>query len=144
MSEIIACPKCGSDKTWRQGFKHGRRIIQCKVCRKYSVIPNVGEPVVPAPKPLGIITLAMVKDRYDVVSAIRREVSAITKGQLIPEAEVCQRAAGRDRYRFRRAIENRVDEFRAFRVKLRIDEGEPKWYWGSAEDVAKAIEIRDE
>jgi hypothetical protein len=29
------------------------------------------------------------------------------------------------------------------RIKLRLDEGEPKWWWGHAEDVAEAQKIRD-
>jgi hypothetical protein len=75
---------------------------------------------------------------------IRRQVGQIPKGQLLPEEELCRLTAGRDRNRFRRAIENNPDEFKMHRVRLRLDEStDGKWFWGRAADVAEAIRIRD-
>lgn len=92
----------------------------------------------------GIVTLAKVKEKFDVLTAIKREVGKIGKGQLIPEALMCERTSGRDRNRFRRTVENNADELTPFRVKLRLDDSsEGKWYWGRAEDVAEAVRIRD-
>lgn len=113
-----------------------------------------GEPVpeltpAPAPGPVdssapGCISLSAVRDKLDIAAMIRREVNRIPRGQLMPEDDLCRLTAGRDRNRFRRAVENNADCFRAHRVRLRLDEStEGKWYWGQAPDVAEAIRIRD-
>jgi hypothetical protein len=104
------------------------------------------DPARPEPHtPAGTIELSAVRKRYDIAAAIRDELTRMRPGSLMLEREMCQRTAGRDAARFRRTIEN-TDEFRAVRVKLRLDpdQSEGAWYWGSAVDVAEAIRLRDE
>ena len=93
----------------------------------------------------GVISLAQVRARYDIAAAIREELARLKPGALVLEREFCQRTAGKDAARFRRTVEN-IEEFKANRVKLRLDQdaGEGAWYWGSAADVAQAIKLRDE
>jgi hypothetical protein len=91
----------------------------------------------------GIITLEKIKNRFDIAAAIIRELEKVEKGTLILETELCQRAAGYDKQRFRRTIENNEELFRPHRVRLKLDEGDAKWYWGSKEDIAEAIKERD-
>lgn len=93
--------------------------------------------------PAGVVTLEKVKARYDIKSAILRELAKIEPGTLLSEAELCIRAAGTDKNRFRRAVENNTEAFEAHRVRLQVEQGEPRWYWGNAKDVAMAAEIRD-
>jgi hypothetical protein len=90
-----------------------------------------------------LISLSKVRSKYDIRESIIREVSRIQKGHLLPESELCPIVAGTDKNRFRRTIENCEEDFRPFRVKLRLDDGEAKWYWGRAEDVAEATHLRD-
>lgn len=98
----------------------------------------------PAPGSTPCITLAAVREKLDVAAMIRRELGKVGKGQLLPEEEICRLTAGRDRNRFRRAVENNADEFRAHRIRLRLDEStDGKWYWGRKDDVAEALRIRD-
>ena len=91
----------------------------------------------------GIISLEKIISRYDIKAAILRELEKIEKGTLVSEQELCQRAAGIDKNRFRRTVENNEELFKTRRVKLRIDEGEAKIFWGSAADIAEATRMRD-
>jgi hypothetical protein len=96
------------------------------------------------PTESGLISLDKVLQRYDVRSAILRELVLIPKGKLISEVELCQRAAGTDKNRFRRTVENNEVEFRPLRIKLRLDDStDGRWYWGAATDIAEAQRIRD-
>lgn len=92
----------------------------------------------------GIVSIEKVIARYDIKAAIIRELARIPKGQLISESELCLRSAGTDRNRFRRTIENNAEEFRLFRIKLKLEEsGDGKWYWSDAETITEAQRIRD-
>ena len=91
----------------------------------------------------GFVSLEKIKTKLDIAAAILRELETVPKGTLIAEQELCQRAAGQDRNRFRRAVENGEDTFRTRRVRLKLDEGEARWFWGHAEDIAEALKIRD-
>lgn len=91
----------------------------------------------------GVITLEKIKNRFDITAAIMRELEKIEKGTLIVEAEFCQRTAGYDKNRFRRTVENNEETFRPYRVRLKIDDGDPKWFWGAKEDVIEAQRMRD-
>jgi hypothetical protein len=95
----------------------------------------------PAP---GVITLDAVRARYDVAAAIRRELDRLKPGALVIEAEMRQRAAGKDANRFRRAVEN-APEFKANRIKLQLDPDvkEGAWYWGTTSTIAAAVKVRD-
>ena len=141
----LVCPKCGSDKVHRQGKQGGRQMIQCQTCHKYSTLKDeiVMQGVTVATPASGLINLSQVIERYDIASAIRREIAALPKGRLILETELCQKTAGTDRNRFRRTLDNNADGFKAFRILLKLDEGEKKWYWGSVLDISEALKIRD-
>lgn len=112
-----------------------------------------GEPIPDPPQPKnvrlvsepGIVDLDAVTRRYDIAAAIRDELSRLPPGKLMVEREMCQRTAGRDTGRFRRAVEN-TDEFRSNRVKLRLNPDQPEgsWYWGNRDDVTRAVRLRDE
>jgi hypothetical protein len=111
---------------------------------------RAGEPVAPIIEEAkkveaGTITLAAVRARYDIAAAIREELARLKPGALVLEREFCLRVAGKDAARFRRAVEN-CPEFRASRVKLRLDQdaGEGAWYWGSQSTVTEAVKLRDE
>jgi len=103
-----------------------------------AIIPN---PVPPAES--GLISLEKVIQKYDIRSAILRELAQIPKGKLIPEAELCQRAAGTDKNRFRRTVENNEAEFRPLRILLKLDEGEKRWYWADKETTDACQRMRD-
>jgi hypothetical protein len=97
----------------------------------------------PRPGPASV-SIGEIRYRLDTPAAIRREISRIGKGQLLQEDELCRVVCGRDRNRFRRAIDNNPDLARAHRIKLRLDEsGDGKYFWGSAEDIAEATRLRD-
>jgi len=94
----------------------------------------------------GTISFAKVRERYDIAAAIRVELAKLKPGALIPERELCQRAAGKDNNRFRRAVENNADEFRKNRIKLALKDDPPdgRFYWGRREDIQEATRLRDE
>ena len=92
----------------------------------------------------GLVSLEKIIQKYDIKAAIERELMTLPKGKLIEESELCRRAAGTDRNRFRRTIENNAEAFRTLRIKLKIDESaEGKWFWGSIQDIAEAQKMRD-
>jgi hypothetical protein len=100
-------------------------------------------PVKPA-APSGFVSLDKIRDRYDIKAAIFREISRIPRGKLISENDLAARAAGNDRIRFRRTVENGADEFEPYRIKLRLDDSaDGKFYWGAMPDIAEAKRIRD-
>lgn len=89
-----------------------------------------------------LVSLDKIIARYDIKGAILRVIGELPKGKLIVEAELCQRTAGSDRNRFRRTVENNQEEFKAFRIKLRLDESaEGKWFWGHVSDIEQAQKI---
>ncbi len=97
----------------------------------------------PATAPAGI-SLAAVKERFDIAAAIARVLREIKHGTLLPEDELCRLTAGRDRTRFRRAVENNPELSRAHRVRLRLDDStDGKYYWGHESDIAEAVRLRD-
>jgi hypothetical protein len=109
-----------------------------------------GEPIAPIIEEAkkaeaGTISLDAVRARYDVAAAIREELARLKPGVLVLEREFSIRAAGKDASRFRRTVEN-CPEFRANRVKLRLDQdaGEGAWYWGQQQTVTEAVKLRDE
>jgi len=142
------CPSCGSARTRRHGYTAaGRPRVECRDCGRRLVIPNEKEKALLTEKKTGlsgVVTLDRVRDRYDIKSAILRELEKIEPGTLVAETELCFRAAGTDKNRFRRAVENNEDDFRAHRVRLQVEKGEARWYWGSAKDVAQAEGMRDQ
>jgi hypothetical protein len=117
-------------------------VKEIKLVREGQLVPNA----LPEKKPDagGIVKLSKVIERYDVRSAIIRELAKLPRGSLIAESEFCVRAAGTDRNRFRRTVENNADEFRPYRIKLRLEvSSEDKWYWGHPEDIAEAQRIKE-
>lgn len=145
MPNGLICPKCGADKVHKEGHKHGFQVVRCLVCHRYSTIkPSSSAPEQAPVKQPGYLSLAKVIEKFDIAAAIHREIAGMPKGQLMLEVDLCQKVAGYDRQRFRRTVENKADEFRPFRIRLRVDEGDAKWYWGSADDITQALKIRDE
>lgn len=94
--------------------------------------------------PPASVSLAAVKERFDIAAAIARVLREIKHGTLLPEDELCRLTAGRDRTRFRRAVENNPELSRAHRVRLRLDDStDGKYYWGHESDIAEAVRLRD-
>jgi len=95
-------------------------------------------------KKTGLISLTKVMERYDIKAAILKALATIPREQLVVEADLCQRAAGTDRNRFRRTVENNNEVFKVLRIKLKLENGgEGKWYWGHPDDIAEAHRIRE-
>ena len=93
----------------------------------------------------GLVTLADVRQRFDIPAAIKRELGRLGKGQLMPEDELCRLTAGRDRNRFRRAVDNNPALPQTHRVKLRLDDsGDGKFFWGNAADISEARHIYEQ
>ena len=90
-----------------------------------------------------VVTLAAIRERFDVLAAVKRAVAALGDGELIEEADLRERVAGRDATRFRRAVENNAEAVEPLRVRLRLNDGEPRWYWGRPATVAEAAKWRD-
>ena len=96
------------------------------------------------PQAAAFVSLSSIREKLDIAEAIKREIQKIPKGKLILEDEMCRRTAGKDRNRFRRAVDNNAEFFRAHRVKLKLDDGgEGKFFWGQDADIAEAVRIRD-
>ena len=110
-------------------------------------------PAVPATKAAGkakterpagrVVTLAAIRERFDVLAGIKRELARLGDGELIEEADIRERVSGRDATRFRRAVENNAQAVEPLRTKLRLTEGEARWYWGKPSAVAEAAKWRD-
>ncbi|MCK9601842.1 MAG: hypothetical protein M0R06_22550 [Sphaerochaeta sp.] len=106
--------------------------------------PRSDSPIAPPVPGPAAISLARVKERFDIAAAITRALSTVKRGTLLPEEELCRMTAGRDRNRFRRAVDNHPDLARAHRVKLRLDDAtDGKYYWGHSEDIQEALRLRD-
>ncbi len=91
----------------------------------------------------GLISLATVREKYDVASAIEKAVLGIPKGKLISDSEMCARVCGSDRARYRRCLDNFAARLNPFRIKLKLDDGEPKYYWGRRSDIQEASRLRE-
>lgn len=110
---------------------------------------RAGEPIpanqvlMSAQEGAGLVSLEKIIQKYDIKAAIERELATLPKGKLIEENELCRRAAGTDKQRFRRTVENNEEFFKVRRIRLKIEDGEPRWFWGSVQDIAEALKIRD-
>lgn len=124
---------------------HGITVAMVRAVRAGQPVPLPPAPAVDtAPASGKVITLESIQARYDIASAIRREIAKLKPGHLIVESEMRTRAAGKDANRFRRAVEN-CDEFKANRIKLQLDPdgGEAAWYWGDSSTISAAARVRD-
>lgn len=144
---IKAClgkhPEWGDARVAAAIVGSGRDAV--RAVREGRPISVKGEVVVEVISDTGTVSLGQVRKRYDVPAAIRGELAKLKPGALILERELSLRAAGKDASRFRRAVEN-TEEFKANRVKLRLDQdvSEGAWYWGRREDIQEATRLRDE
>lgn len=146
--KIKACLQRHPDwETRRIAKAIGARLGEVEAARcGAGAVPKTGTPEVfpehtPAP---ASVSLASIRERLDIAAAITRALSSVKRGTLLPEDELCRMTAGRDRNRFRRAVDNHPDLARAHRVKLRLDDAtDGKYYWGRADDVQEAIRLRD-
>jgi hypothetical protein len=138
---IKAC--LGKHPEWEDGRVcnsiRGTKIEMVRAVRE-------GRPLAETVPDTGTIDFAKVRERYDIAAAIRAELAKLKPGTIIPERELCQRAAAKDNARFRRAVGNNADEFRKNRIKLALKDDPPegRFYWGSAKDVQEATRLRDE
>lgn len=116
-----------------------------RLARSSQPFPDDTEAGPAGQRDTGMISLEQVRKRYDIPAAIRAEIDALKPGALILERELCQRTAGKDAARFRRAVEN-TEDLRACRVKLKLDQDQPEgaFYWGRPQDVREALKLRDE
>lgn len=95
-------------------------------------------------KRAGFISLEKIVERYDIKAALLKALTTVPRGQLIIEDDLRQKAAGTDRNRFRRTVENNNEMFRVLRIKLKLEDGgDGKWYWGHPDDIAEAQRIRE-
>jgi hypothetical protein len=84
----------------------------------------------------GFVSLDKIIQKYDTYAAILHEIKLIPRGKFIPQEDLCRAVAGMDRARFNRCIEIRFDEFKVYRIKLRLkDSPEGKWYWAHPDDI---------
>jgi len=137
---------------YRVANSTGARCAEIEAVRRGRSVPERIEApalsprvfVAPGESVSGLISMEKVVARYDVKSAILREIAAVPGEALMLETELCLRTSGQDRNRFRRTVENNEVEFKPLRVKLRLDDStEGKWYWGHPKTIAEALKIRD-
>lgn len=123
----------------------GSTRVLVRLARSSQPFPDDAEAGPAGDRGAGTISLEQVRKRYDIAAAIRTEIDTLKPGALILERELCQRTAGKDAARFRRAVEN-TEDLRACRVKLKLDPDQPEgtFYWGRPQDVREAIKLRDE
>jgi hypothetical protein len=82
---------------------------------------------------------AAVRERFDIAAAIKRELARLGRGKILPEEDLCRLTAGKDRNRFRRALDNNPELAKAHRIKMRLDDGgEGKFFWGGVSEIAEA------
>ena len=148
----ILCPKCGSEKVRKQGKRRGRQRYYCKPCNygwdvKETITMSEGEPKAEPELSgnAGYVSLDSICKKFDVKSAILREIKKIPKGQFVPEYEFRQRTAGKDGARFRRCLDQNPKELSSYRIKVKLDDdaSDGTWLWGRAEDVSEAVSMRD-
>jgi hypothetical protein len=124
----------------------GITVAMVRAVRAGEPLPETVTAIVEEAKKaeVGTISLAQVRARYDIAASIKRELAKLKPGALILEAEMRQRAAGRDANRFRRTVDN-TEEFKVNRIKLQLDPegGEAAWYWGDVSTISAAIKVRD-
>lgn len=120
----------------------GSNIAMVRAIMAGAAVPDLNTTVL-KPESSAYVSLDKIRARYDITAAIDRELLKLPRGKLISETEFCQRVAGYDKNRFRRSVENNEAKYSVHRVKLRLDDGDPKWFWGAAPDVAEAQRIRD-
>jgi len=119
----------------------GIRIAEVEALRGGQATPQ-GEPQ-PGTGGNGLIALSSIVARYDVRSAILREIGELPSDKVISEADLCQRTSGSDRNRFRRTVENCAAEFEPYRIRIKLDKDrDPVYVWGCAsaiEALKKAV-----
>lgn len=132
--------------------KMGLTLYQVQKAGQRLKLPSsrLGTPVaVPETTRTGIgeVTLSKVKERFDIKSAIYKELAVLARGTLLVETELCQRVAGNssnERARFTRIVETNEAEFKPLRMRMKLRrDGDEKWYWGHKDDVAEAVSVRD-
>lgn len=102
-----------------------------------------GAPDAPPPAAPATISLAAVRERFDIAAAIKRELARLGRGKILPEEDLCRLTAGKDRNRFRRALDNNPELVKVHRIKMRLDDSsaDGKFYWGGAAEIAEARKL---
>lgn len=116
-----------------------------RLVRAGQPITGLVKPAVPKPVIHGVVSLDLVRKRYDTAQAIRDFIASLAPGELVLERDVCLQATGRDTTRFRRIVDT-TEDLQACRIKLKLDKerSEGAWYWGRPDDIAEAKRLRDE
>jgi hypothetical protein len=86
----------------------------------------------------GFVSIKDIRAKYDTRSAILEKMKVIPRGEFLPESEFSALVSGSDRGRFRRCVDLYSSEFSSYRIKMKLTEGEPKWYWGHPDDIIEA------
>lgn len=121
----------------------GSNISMVRAIMAGAAVPDLSTTVL-KPESSAYVSLDKIRARYDVAAAIDRELLKIPRGKVLLESDFCQRVAGHDKYRFNRCVENSGTKYSGNRIKIKLaDEGEPKYYWGHADDVAEIQRMRD-
>lgn len=89
------------------------------------------------------VSLSQLEKRYDIRAAIKVALGNLPEGRLILESEMSQRVVGDERNRFRWFLDTNLAEYQDYRIKLRLDGGPARWYWGTKDTIKKARIIVD-
>jgi hypothetical protein len=91
-----------------------------------------------APETIGVVNLGQIIKQYDTHDAILRELAAIPPENVVEQSELVRRSCGSDRARFNRCVELHSEEFKNYRIQMKLSEGrESRWYWGRPEFITK-------
>jgi len=99
----------------------------------------------PASPAMKVIALSEVREKLDIAARIRKCLKTLKNGSLMAEPEFRTLVCGGDANRFRRAVENNVDEFRPYftRLRLGMEEREPRMYWGTRAAIAEVERLKN-
>ena len=90
-----------------------------------------------------LVDIGKVRERYDIDDAILRGVNEIPEGKLILETEFIRLVCHQNYVTFHRYINSNESKFSKYRLKLKLDYGDPKWYWGRESTIKEAKRIKE-
>lgn len=137
----MECPKCGSTKTYKNGFDHKtkKQKYLCRNCGKnfYGVYdkpqhisppstPKNGEP---AKRKIGI-TEAELRAKFDLTFIVKNKVREIPKGEFLSRSEFIQFCNLKGMSGYVAVIDH--PEFDSYKGKAGSSE-----YWGHPDSIAK-------
>ncbi len=110
----------------------------CKAVSRFIVrnaVKNISQ--------VALVDLNKVYEFYSVEEAIMRGIDNIPEGKLILETEFIKVICRKDFCKFHRFVSSNEEKFGKYRIKLKLDFGDSKWYWGKENTVLEAKRIRD-